>query len=95
MKFNIEVDMTPEELRRLLGMPDVSGIQENMINKIRDKMAQGVEGFDAVNLLKPYLPENLQALGSMQKAFWETVLKSKKTTSSKGPDTGGEKQSEP
>ena len=94
MKFNIEVEMTPEELRRLMGLPDVSGIQEEMIDKVREKMAQGIEGFDAVSLLKPYLPENLQALGSLQKAFWENVLKPKKTTSPQGKDAGGEAPSE-
>ena len=76
MKFNIEVEMTPEELRRLAGLPDVSGLQQEMLNKISEKMAQGIEGFDAANLLKPYLPEHLQSLTAMQKVFWENLLKS-------------------
>ena len=28
MKFNIEVDTTPEEVRRLMGLPDLSEVHE-------------------------------------------------------------------
>ena len=91
MKFNIEVDMTPEELRRLVGLPDVSGLQQEMMNAISEKMTQGIEGFDAASLLKPYLPEHLQSLGSLQKTFWENVLKSASAATTTGQAQSKEK----
>ncbi len=42
MKVNIEVDMTPEELRRFMGLPDVTGIQQQLI----DQFAQRVTSSD-------------------------------------------------
>ncbi|MFS6807263.1 DUF6489 family protein, partial [Staphylococcus aureus] len=74
MKFKIEVDTEPEELRRFLGLPDVKAFQDDLLNKIREKMVAGAEGFDPVSLLKPYLPENLQSLQALQKVFWENFL---------------------
>lgn len=52
MHIKVEIDMKPEELRRLLGLPDVAGLQEDMIGYVRTKMSQGVEGFDPVTLLR-------------------------------------------
>jgi hypothetical protein len=31
MKVNIEIDCTPEEARRFMGLPDVTGLQEEMM----------------------------------------------------------------
>ncbi|MCW5589404.1 MAG: hypothetical protein KIT27_07030 [Legionellales bacterium] len=75
MKFNIEVDLTPEELRRFLGLPDVQSLQNEIINNLREKMTQGIDGFDPMNLMKMIFPDNLQTLQTMQKQFWETWMK--------------------
>ena len=34
MKFNIEVDVTPDELREALGLPDVKSAQNRMMAKL-------------------------------------------------------------
>jgi len=52
MIIKAEIYLKPGELRRLLGLPDVAGLQEDMTSYIRTKMAQGVEGFDAATLLR-------------------------------------------
>ncbi|MDP6377610.1 MAG: DUF6489 family protein [Pseudomonadales bacterium] len=39
MKINIEIDLTPDELRRFMGMPDVQGIQKQFI----DRFAEGLQ----------------------------------------------------
>jgi len=35
MKFNIEVDTTPEEVRRLMGLPDLSEVHEVYLEKLK------------------------------------------------------------
>ena len=45
MKVNVEVDCTPEEARRLLGLPDVSKVNEAYIEGITKAM-QGVGSID-------------------------------------------------
>jgi hypothetical protein len=39
MKINVEVDITPEELRRFMGLPDVHEMQQNLI----DQFSQGLQ----------------------------------------------------
>jgi hypothetical protein len=73
MKITVEMDTTPEELRTFLGLPDVAPLQQEMLEKIQEKMRAGVEGFDPLTLLKPFLPENMQTLSTMQKKFWESM----------------------
>ena len=38
MKINIEMDMTPEEVRKVMGLPDVQPMQQEMMAKMQDKM---------------------------------------------------------
>ena len=39
MKINVEVDITPDELRRFMGLPDVHEMQQNLI----DQFSQGLQ----------------------------------------------------
>lgn len=67
MKFTINIDMTPEELRRSLGLPDVSGLQDEMIAQVREQMNAGAEGYDPLTLLKPYISGGLGSMDAFQK----------------------------
>lgn len=40
MKINVELDLTPEELRRFMGLPDVGGVQKQML----EQFTQGIAG---------------------------------------------------
>ena len=51
MQVRIEIEMTPEELRRFLGLPDVAGLQDDVIGFLRDKVGAASE-FDASGFLK-------------------------------------------
>lgn len=51
MQIKIEIDVKPEELRRFLGLPDVSGLQEEIISFLRDKVGAASE-FDAGGFVK-------------------------------------------
>ena len=57
MQIRVEVEVTPEELRRFLGLPDVSGLQDDIVGFLRDKVGAASE-FDASAFLK----SNLDAL---------------------------------
>lgn len=43
MQIKIEIDLKPEELRRFLGLPDVAGLQEDVIAFLRDKVGAASE----------------------------------------------------
>ncbi len=54
MKVRLEFDVSPRELRQLLGLPDVEQLQREVIEAIRERMAAGVEGFDPLSILRSF-----------------------------------------
>jgi hypothetical protein len=51
----MNVDITPEEMRRLVGLPDVKQFNDQLMDKMREKMEAGVEGYDPMTLFQPYM----------------------------------------
>lgn len=50
MKFNVEVDCTPEEARRFLGLPDLTPVHDAYVAQLLETMKNGIgpETFEAV-----------------------------------------------
>lgn len=46
MNIKIDIELTPQELRQFIGLPDVAGLQDDMIHFVRDKVAKGIENVD-------------------------------------------------
>ncbi len=67
MNFKIDVDITPEEMRKLLGLPDVSALQDEMIRKFKEQMDAGVEGYDPLTLMKPFITNGVGSMETFQK----------------------------
>ena len=42
MKFNIEIDCTPEEARRLVGLPDLEPLHDIYLDRVKELMAKGI-----------------------------------------------------
>ncbi|ORU93196.1 MAG: hypothetical protein A6F72_06445 [Cycloclasticus sp. symbiont of Poecilosclerida sp. N] len=78
MKATIEVDATPQEMRELLGLPDVQSLQKEAMEKIRDKMLAGIESNDMSELMKLYMPmpEQMSAMEGFQKTMWDAMTQS-------------------
>jgi hypothetical protein len=70
MKFNIEVECTPEEARRFLGLPDVSALQDRLMGQVEAQMSDALKGMAPEAMLKAWLPAGMEGLDQMQKAFW-------------------------
>lgn len=52
MQIKIEIDVKPEELRRFLGLPDVAGLQDDVVQFLREKVGQVNENFNPSDFLK-------------------------------------------
>lgn len=69
MNVKIDIDVTPEEMRKLLGLPDVEAFQRDMLDDIRKRMLEGVDGYDPLKLFQPYLAGSLASWDMFQKMF--------------------------
>ncbi|WP_016853784.1 DUF6489 family protein [Halomonas smyrnensis] len=59
MKINVEFDLTPDEFRRALGLPDVEAFQQELLARIQKQMESGVEGYDPMSLMQPFLQQSM------------------------------------
>ena len=71
MKVRVEFDVSPAEARAFLGLPDVTSLQEEMLAKVREGIASGTAGVDALSLMRPFLAPNIQTMEGWQRAFWK------------------------
>ncbi len=73
MKIRLEVDLTPGELRQSFGLPDVAGLQEDLIQYVRDKIEAGVDIGEAISMFKNLVPEGMHAPARVQKLFGKAL----------------------
>jgi hypothetical protein len=66
MKVNIEIDLSPQEARELMGWPDVSQFQDQLMDSVSEQLkAGGNENLNA--MLQPFMAESQRAFGAYQK----------------------------
>jgi Family of unknown function (DUF6489) len=77
MKVTVEVDCTPEEARRFLGLPDVVPMQQAAMEKLQQRMESAVEASTPEAVLKAWMPmapdQMQQALAKLFGAFGESM----------------------
>lgn len=76
MQIRIEIDVKPEELRRFLGLPDVAGLQEDLVSFLRDKLGSAAETFDPSSFVK----DNIQTLKAS--VPWQLLVSATKSATS-------------
>jgi len=65
MKFNIELDITPQEVRQVLGMPDIEEMQKGVVDKVQEKLFKAIDDASNVeSLFEQFIP---LGTGSLQK----------------------------
>ena len=70
MKITINVECTPEEARRYMGLPDVAPIQEAMLKEMQERMMAHVTSMQPAEMTKTWSPVGVDSWIDMQKAFW-------------------------
>jgi hypothetical protein len=69
MKVNIEVDCTPDEARRFLGLPDVAPIQQTVMAAMEKRLVDTIASTDAQQLMDQWLPMGVRGLEQWQ-SMW-------------------------
>ena len=77
MKVTIEIDATPKEMRVLMGMPDVEPLQQEMLDKMREKIMAGVDSSNPMEMMKLLMPtaDQFKSMNSLQASFWQAFTK--------------------
>jgi len=78
MKVTIEIDATPQEMRTLMGLPDIEPMQKELMEKIRDKTLSAIDVNDPASLMSFFMPtaDQFKTMEALQNSFWQTINKS-------------------
>lgn len=75
MKISFDIDCTPEEARRFLGLPDVTPVNEAFVEELAKRAGDMAQEMDAGKLMEQWMSAGVQGLGDIQKAFMEQFAK--------------------
>jgi hypothetical protein len=68
MKLNIEIDLTPDEARRVMGLPDVAKMQEKIAAEMEKRVMDAIKtASDPEALLKTWFSWGSQGLEQFQR----------------------------
>lgn len=74
MKVHIELDMTPEEARTFLGLPDVAPLQKQMLDEMKARITRAMAANDMEGLMRAWMPLGGQeAVEQFQKFLWDSA----------------------
>ena len=74
MKVTIDVDCSPEEARRFLGLPDVAPMQEAILDQLQSQMMKASAAMDPETIFQTVFPMGTEALTGFQKIFWDNFM---------------------
>ncbi len=73
MKINIEIDCTPQEARAFLGLPHVEPMQEALVARMQERLAQYLDAVEPDALMNAWLPGGMKGLAALQEQFWQRL----------------------
>jgi hypothetical protein len=61
MKFTVNVECSPEEARRFIGLPDVSPMNEMLVREMSNRMEQNMAFMDPKTMMSAWMSVGTQA----------------------------------
>lgn len=69
MKFNVEVECTPEEARRVMGLPDFTPVHDKYVATLMESMDGVVAPELLDNVMRSWAPMGEAGMGFWRKMF--------------------------
>lgn len=69
MKVSVDFNCTPEEARRLMGLPDMSSVHELYLEQMRKAVSEGFSPDHFAEMVKNWGPMGDNALGMWKSMF--------------------------
>ena len=66
MKIKVEFDLTPEEFRESLGLPDISGLQNEALSMLTERVGKGVDNIDVGKIVESWFIQGIAASRKVQ-----------------------------
>ena len=69
MNISVNIDCTPEEARRLMGLPDMAPVHDLYMGKIREAMTEGLTPDAIEKLIRAWAP-----MGDVGMNAWRQLI---------------------
>jgi len=86
MKVNIEIEMTPEEARRFMGLPDVTQLNDKFVAEMAKRMQSMLEDPEA--MMKAWMPLGGQGFEQFQRFLWDSARRATGSAKKSGDKPG-------
>jgi hypothetical protein len=67
MNIRIDIDVSPEELRKLMGLPDVEAFNRELMDSLLERMKTGADGYDPLTLFQSYMNQTMAGMDVFRK----------------------------
>lgn len=84
MKIHVDMEMTPEEARKLMGLPDLSKMQEEVMKEMQKRMKAALDTTDPEAMLKAWMPMGGAGFEQFQRFLWDSAKAAAGQTKPKG-----------
>jgi hypothetical protein len=71
MKIKVDMEMTPEEARALMGLPDLTPLHDEMLKEVRKRMKAAADTSDPEAMLRAWMPMGGQGFEQFQRFLWD------------------------
>jgi len=85
MKVSVDLDLTPEELRRLFGLPDLTPIQALVVERITRQVEKGMDSNLLAGITRSIITGGVQSWEAYQKLLAGILNVSKSSDTKKDP----------
>ncbi len=81
MKFTVNVECTPEEARGFLGLPDVTKVNDTIMDGIQERVQANLDSFtDPQKFFETMMSAGTGNMDAMQKMFAATMARGAKSS---------------
>jgi hypothetical protein len=73
MKIKIEFDLTPQEFRQSVGLPDIAGLQDEALSLLQSRLGDDIGKIEMSSLVENWFTQGLAASRKVQEMFTAAV----------------------
>ena len=85
MKVRVEMDLTPDEARRLMGLPDLTAMQARLVEEFERRMMLAMEKSAPEEVMKQWFALGSQGVEQFQRFLWDSARNAAATARKETP----------
>lgn len=69
MKIRVEFELTPQEFRESLGLPNIAGLQDEALSMLKDRIGNDLDEIDVNKVVASWFSHGIEASRKIQELF--------------------------